>query len=113
MTLMAERIRYYLDEHVNHAIARGLTLRGVDVLTTVAAGFVEATDLEHLEFAKFAGRVIVSQDADFLRLHATGIEHAGIIYAPQQTDVGSLLAGLLLVHDVLSPTEMQNHVEFV
>jgi len=59
------------------------------------------------------GRVVFTQDADFLRLHAMGIEHAGIAYAPQQTPVGPLVRGLMLIYQVLESEDMHNHVEFV
>lgn len=74
---------------------------------------VEAPDEEHLVLAINQGRVIFTQDADFLRLHAAGIEHAGIAYAPQQTPVGPLVRGLVLIYQVLEPEDMRNHVEFV
>ncbi len=69
------------------------------------------TDEQHMTFARDTGRVIVTQDADFLRLHAAGHAHAGIVYAPQQTPIGVMVRGLMLIHDVLTPAEMVNHVE--
>jgi hypothetical protein len=59
------------------------------------------------------GRVVVTQDADFLRLHAAGHPHGRIVYAPQQTAVGTIVRGLMLIHDVLTPEDMANHVEFI
>jgi predicted nuclease of predicted toxin-antitoxin system len=41
---------------------------------------VGATNEEHLEFARGQGRIVVTHDADFLRLHAKGAEHAGIAF---------------------------------
>jgi len=110
---MSEAIRFYLDEHVAHAVARGLSSRGVDVLTASTAGMLEATDIEHLTFARSEERVIFSQDADFLRLHASVHDHMGIVYAPQQTPIGLIVGGLMLVSEVMSPAEMKNHVEFL
>ena len=66
---------------------QGLRQRGVDVLTVVEAGMLGASDEEHLKRALNEGRVIFTQDDDFLRLHAAGADHAGIVYAPQQTPV--------------------------
>ena len=34
---MDEALRYYFDEHIDPAIAAGLRLRGIDVLTTEEA----------------------------------------------------------------------------
>ena len=110
---MGDPIRFYLDEHVDHALARGLAERGVDVLTASAAKMLEAADITHLAFAKSEQRVVFSQDADFLRLHGTGLEHAGIVYAAQQTPIGKLVRGLLLIFETMTPDEMKNHVEFL
>ncbi len=110
---MAERIQFYLDEHVPRAVTEGLRRRGVDVLTAREAGMLQAKDEQHLAFALSEGRVIVTQDADFLRLHAAGRPHAGIVYVPQQTAVGTIVRGLMLIYDILSPEDMANHVEFL
>ena len=110
---MAGKIRFYFDEHVPRAVARGLRRRGVEVLTVPEAGMLGATDEEHLNLAKSEGRTVFTQDDDFLRLHATGAEHAGIVYAPQHTSVGRMVAGLMLIHQVLSAEEMANAVEFL
>lgn len=91
---MAERIKFYMDEHVPRAVTEGLRRRGVDVLTTQEADMVEADDEQHVALALREGRVIVTQDADFLRLHAAGCPHSGIAYAPQHTPIGTICAPL-------------------
>jgi hypothetical protein len=106
-------IRFYTDEHVGHAVAAALGRRGVDAVTVVEAGMRTAEDLEHLAWARAEGRVLVTLDADFLRLHATGEEHAGIVYGPQGTPLRRIISGLMLIHDVLTPEEMAGHVEFL
>lgn len=85
---MAQQIKFYTDEHVVRAVVRGLRQRGVDVLTVVEAGMLGASDEDHLERARNEERVIFTQDDDFLRMHAAGTSHAGIVYAPQQTAIG-------------------------
>jgi hypothetical protein len=102
-----------MDEHVPTAVTQGLRRRGVDALTVQEAGLRSATDEEHLAFALSQGRVIFTQDADFPRLHAAGTHHAGIVYAPQQTPVGTVIRGLMLVVEVLDPDDMIDHLEFV
>lgn len=106
-------IKFYADEHVARSVVVGLRRRGVDVLTVVEAGMRGATDREHLDLAVAQGRVILTQDDDFLRLHAQGLVHAGIVYAPQQTPVGDIIRGVMLIYHILSPEDMQNHVEFI
>ncbi len=102
-----------MDEHVPKAVSQGLIHRGVDVLTTQEAGLLSVGDEEHLKYAAGAGRVIFTQDADFLRLHAEGFSHQGIVYAPQKTPVSNIIRGLMLIFDILRPEDMVNHVEFL
>jgi predicted nuclease of predicted toxin-antitoxin system len=106
-------VKYYTDEHVSRAVIRGLRARGVDVVTTPEAGMMSATDEEHLEFAFREGRVLVTQDEDFLKLHAAGIEHAGIVYAHQSDSIGEVIRGLMLIQQVLLAEEMRQQVEFL
>ena len=72
-----------------------------------------ASDKEHLATALTEGRVLFSQDADLLRLHAMGVAHAGIAYAPQGTSVGDIIRWLMLLYQVLDAEEMEGHVEFL
>ncbi len=110
---MSRRVSFYTDEHVSKAVARGLRQRGVDVLTVPEAGTMGASDEEHLERARQEGRVIFTQDTDFLRLAAAGLRHAGIVYAPQRTPIQEILFGLVLIGEVLTVEEMVDHVEFL
>ena len=72
-----------------------------------------ATDEEHLVFANKEGRIIFTQDGDFLRLNTKRFEHSGIVYAHQHTPIGKVVRGLLLIHQVLESDEMRNHIEFL
>jgi len=110
---LAERIKFYMDEHVPSAVTQGLRRRGIDVLTAQEAAMVAASDEEHLAFALRQGRVVFTQDADFLRLHAAGSNHAGIAYVHQQTPVGDMIRGLVLIVEVLEPGDMLDHVEYL
>lgn len=110
---MGRKVSLYTDEHVARAVARGLRQRGVDVLTVAEAGLLGAADEEHLARALVEERVIFTQDDDFLRLHAAGAEHAGIVYAPQQTPVGAIIRGLMLIYQVLEADDMKGRVEFL
>jgi predicted nuclease of predicted toxin-antitoxin system len=108
-----EQLRLYTDEHVAKAVVRGLRQRGIDVLSVAAGGMLGAADEEHIERARAEGRVIFTQDDDFLRMHARGIDHAGIVYAAQGTTVGDIIRGLVLVCQVLDAAEMRCHVEYL
>ncbi|GAX61209.1 hypothetical protein SCALIN_C19_0003 [Candidatus Scalindua japonica] len=83
------------------------------MLTIKEAGMLGATDTDHIALAKKEGRVIFTQDVDFLRLHAKGTEHCGIVYAQQQTPIGEIIRCLTLLHQILDYNDMQNHIEFL
>lgn len=107
-------VSFHFDEHIFTELADALRSRGIDVTTTAEAGLLGARDEEHLSFAAAAGRVVVTQDVDFLRLHAKGLQHAGIVYCQQQSrSIGEMLRRLVLIHAALSPEEMKNRVEYL
>jgi predicted nuclease of predicted toxin-antitoxin system len=111
---MPERIIFYFDQHVQAAVARGLRRRDVQVLTAQEADRCGYSDLEQLEFAQANDYVLVTFDSDFLVLAAQSVQHAGIVFCKAtKYSIGELIHALLLVHDVLNPDEMRNHVEFL
>lgn len=48
---MPRTIRFYLDEHVAHAVADGLRRLGIDVLSTTDSGLLGAADADQISFA--------------------------------------------------------------
>lgn len=105
---------FHLDENVDHAIARALRQRGIDVTTSTEAALIGAEDLEQLEFARAAGRVIFTQDSDFLRLHSRGLPHAGIVFATSGSrTLGEIVRFLCLLNDCVDSHEIAGNVEFV
>ena len=107
-------LRFYLDENVDHAIARGLRTRNIDVLTTTEAGTRGLSDNEHVDFSLKEQRVIITCDEDFLILSRQGVEHTGIVYYKQQTrTIKQVLQALFLLHTELSQDDMMNRVEFL
>lgn len=83
------------------------------MLTVVEAGMLGASDAEHVEWARTEGRVIFTQDDDFLKMHAAGVAHSGIVYAPQQASISEIIRGLVLIHQTLDADDMRGHVEFL
>ena len=110
---MSRSIRYYTDEHVANAVIRGLRDRGVAVLSVADTRMYGALDEEHLQTAHAEGRVVFTQDADFLRLHAAGTPHSGVVYTHQGASVGEIIRGLMLIWEILEPAEMVDHVEYI
>jgi predicted nuclease of predicted toxin-antitoxin system len=85
-------MRFHLDELADHAIARGLRLRGIDVTTTTDAGLLSATDEGQLSYALREGRILFTSDDDFLQLNAEGVDHAGIAFcAPESRSIGQIV----------------------
>lgn len=107
------RIRYFTDEHIPKAVAKGLRERGVDAVTAAEAGTLRAQDRSVLDQLRAEGRVVITHDADYLRLHAAGVLHAGIVYAAPDKSIGEIIRGALLIAEVLDGDAMTNHVEFL
>ena len=108
---MPQTIKFYLDENVNLAIAKGLRIRGIDVITTPEAGLIEADDEEQVAFAKTEGRVVFTHDDDFLRIQ---IDHAGIVYCGQgRRAIGEIIQWLTLMWETLDPEDMKNKMESI
>jgi predicted nuclease of predicted toxin-antitoxin system len=111
---MSRTIRFHLDENCDPRIAVGLRLHGVDVTTTPDAGLFQASDAEQLAYAVAQARVVVTQDADFLRMAAAGQASAGIAYYPREgRSIGKVIRALLQIWEVYEPEEMRNRVEFL
>lgn len=106
-------VRFYTDEHVSRAVIRGLRNRGIDVLTVHDADMLGASDEDHLALARRENRVLFTQDADFLRIATSGVDHAGIVYASQRTSIGRIIRGLSLIHQVLDAEDMAEQIEFI
>lgn len=96
------------------AVARALRRRGIDVETANDLDAVGLTDEAVLTACLATGHVLVTHDRDCLRLHDHGARHAGIVYSEQGSrSVGEVVARLLLVAQVLTPSDMANRVEFM
>jgi len=111
---VADKIRFHLDEHISPAIAKGLRQRGIDVTTTVEAGLRTLSDDSQMAFIRQEQRVLVTSDAGFLARNARGEEHFGIAYFPSSSrSIGDIVTFLVLLHEILSPDEMINRVEYL
>jgi predicted nuclease of predicted toxin-antitoxin system len=111
---VSERVRFHLDEHMHPAIAQALRRHGVDVTTTIEAELRTGDDHAQLAFARSEGRILVTDDADFLRFAGLNRDHSGIAFCRRsRLSVGQIINGLLLIYEVMTPTEMAGRVEFV
>ena len=108
----------FLDHHVKSAITDGLRRRGVDVITCLEVGMDQSADDLILERARQLGRVVFTQDDDFLALAdewlANGRDFAGVIYAEQLgITIGQAVRDLELIAKVFDPPDMKNRIEFL
>ncbi len=111
---MSDRIRFHLDEHISSVIADGLRHRGIDVTMPNDVALRGASDEEHLEFAHQSGRVQVTQDKDFLRLHSRAVPHAGNAYCKQGSrSIGQILQSLIVIYDSFTPDKVKGQVLYL
>jgi predicted nuclease of predicted toxin-antitoxin system len=110
---MTSEIKFQTDEHIPSAVIKGLQRRGIDVLSTKQAGLLGVADEEQLAVATQNRRVFITQDNDFLVLHARNIEHAGIVFVQPGKSIGEIVLGLHFIYQTITTEAMQNHVEFL
>jgi hypothetical protein len=99
---------------MDFAVARGLRRAAIDVITTAEAGLLGAPDTVQLAHAHAAGRVMVTQDRDFLRFNRQGIAHSGIAYCAQGSrTIGEIIAGLIQIHRMLDADQMIGQLQYI
>ena len=101
------RVRLYLDEDVDLALALALRARKIDAVSALELGRRQMDDANHLAYAVTQQRAILTHNRDdFLRL-AVGYftetrDHFGIVIAPQYP-LGEMLRRVL--HLVATETQ--------
>jgi len=111
-------LRLYLDHHVNRAIREGLRQRGIDLVTCQEDGTTTLDDEILLKRATALGRVLFTQDDDFLAIahhhQRTGHSFAGLIYGHQlDLSIGEAIRDLELIARVYEPEDLRNRVEYL
>lgn len=107
-----------MDHHVHRAITEGLRRRGVGVITALEDGAETEDDELLLARATELGRILFTQDKDFLpiatRWQRDARVFSGLVFAFQeQVDIGRTIEYLELIALLKSVDEMRNGVEFV
>ena len=109
-----QKIGLYFDENMPEAAAIQLSDQGIDFLTTQEAERCGTSDLEQLRFATKQGRVICSQDKDFLILARTHPLHSGIAFIPfRSREIGALVKGLRDLHRNETAESMKNRLVYI
>ncbi|MCY3831867.1 MAG: DUF5615 family PIN-like protein [Chloroflexi bacterium] len=87
-----------------------MSAHGIDIIR----GPLGADDSAHLERATEMGRVVCTEDDDFIKLASQGTEHAGIILGEgDYYSFGDWVRYLRLVHAVQSADEMIKTINYV
>ena len=108
-------LSFYFDQHVPGPTARGLRRRGFDVLTTQDDDTGLWEDEQLLERATSLGRIMVSEDDDFViianRWLREGRSFAGLAKGKQlNQSIGRAIEDLMIVAECYEPEEMINRI---
>ncbi len=111
---MEQSIGFYFDENMPKEAATQLASQGIDVMTTQEAEKCGTGDLDQLRFASQQGRVICSQDKDFLILARTHPAHCGIAFIRfKSSEIGALVKALRELHRAESSESMRNSLRYL
>ena len=110
--------RLYFDEDVDGRLIGTLQQRNYDVMTTVTAGLMGASDEEQLAYANSQQRALITHNIKhFPLLHATWLEagqtHWGIIILIGHSAVGIWLRRMKNLLDQLSAEALRNQLIFL
>jgi len=110
--------RLYFDEDADVRPAEALRQRGYDVVTTVEAGLLEASDEEQLAYAVSQRRALVTHNikhfpGEHARWVETGWEHWGIIILIGHSAVSVWLRRMENLLNRFLAEELQNQLFFL
>ena len=114
---MSIPLALYMDVHAPMAVTEAFRRRGLDILTSQDDGTATQVDEALLARANDLGRVLFSQDQDFLRIavewQRAGRPFVGILFAAQQgVSLGRLTDDLELLQ-MLEPEELRDRVTYL
>jgi len=108
----------FADQHVHSATVAGLRRRGMDVTTAQQRGQCGVDDEILLAGATADGRLLLTYDTDFLRIHAewlqSGKTHAGIVFwHGNQLPIGEAIRRILGYATHTDPPDAANVVKYL
>jgi predicted nuclease of predicted toxin-antitoxin system len=107
----------YADENVNPRIVAGLRRHGMDIVSVRERGQFGTDDEVLLNMATAEGRLVLTSDTDFLRIHSrwmsTGRSHAGIVFWAQNLTIGYVIRRVLSFTSQTAPANAANAVRFL
>lgn len=107
-----------MDVHVPRPVTLALRTRGIDVLTAQEDGSARLADADLLARATALGRVLVTQDDDFVRvgvrLQREQGQFGGIVYAHQvRVPIGLMIRELELIAKAMTIEEWPGRIEYL
>jgi len=84
-------MKFLADENIDLLAVKTLKRLGVDIVSIHDVDMKGYGDEEILSYATESERALITQDSDFLRLHAKNIENAGIVFLTKPLDTGELV----------------------
>jgi hypothetical protein len=107
----------YMDVHVPAAVTSGLRRRGIDVLTSQEDGTSRDSDEALLLRAIAAGRLLFTQDEDFLAIarkyRSEGVEFPGVIFGRQGLEIGKLIRDLEIYLKCAKAQELRSRLVYL
>src|ERR1044071_6307877 len=113
-------IRLLTDENVDNNILRGLARRlpHLDFVSVRDVGLAGSSDLVLLRWAANEQRIILTHDIktmvrDANQLVAQGEPMAGVIFVPDQLEIGRAINDLEMMLGCYTEAEMRNNVKYI
>ena len=106
-------MKFLADEHIDVQAVEALKQISIDIVSVHELGMRGQSDEKLLTYATEDKRVIVTRDTDFLRLHAKGREHVGIIFITIPLSISSIVREIEKVSLLFEVEHLKNRVIFV
>lgn len=101
---------FLADEHVKRVFITELRANSYDVVWVDADYEQGVSDSEHLERSQDSGRIILTNDSDFARLH-DDFDHAGIVlYYDQNMSVTEFIQGIKRIERFVPEDELRDTI---
>jgi predicted nuclease of predicted toxin-antitoxin system len=109
---MPERLRFHLDESLTPTIARSARLRAIDITDSHGESLLGLSDDDQWKFSQREQRVLVTSDADFLRICQENPNHFGIVFC-LTSKIGTIVKHLELLTQDVTGEIMQGRIDYV
>jgi predicted nuclease of predicted toxin-antitoxin system len=107
-------VRFHLDENIDPDLGLGLRARGIEVTISRELSMLGTTDAEQLAFINSTRSVLVTHDADFLRIAATGAAHPGIVFSVAKShSLGEQIRRIVTLWRTRSAEDFVNQVVYL